>query len=948
MTNRAHMKSLVIAQRSTRVIPMNPTRAFWMPLLAGLLLALGACSDRTDAQLLASARGFLDKHETSAATIELKNLLQQNPESAEARFLLGKVLFDSGDAAGAETHLVRALEAGYSKDEVLPILASVMVAQQKSTLLVKQYGEVELKDDQAAAQFLTQIAAAHIVNKAPGKADAAIENALQRVPGFAPATLLRARLMAARGDAAAALALTEELLASKPDNAQAWAFKGDLLAQGKGANEPASAIVAYRKALGLKPDLVQAHVGVLTLLVEQRDFEAVGKQLDELKKALPRHPETQYFEGVLALSKGDAKKVRDITAALLRGSQQDPRVLVLAGQAEILLNSMTQAETLLGKAVQLAPEAQPPRRMLAQVYLNSGQADKALAILKPLLEGTAQDAGLLVLLGRAQLMSGDAKSAESSFARAAKLRPDDKRIQTSAALARLGKGQGTAALGELEAVAATDDGTTADMALISERLRRKEFDAALKAVNVLATKLPKSALPDFLRGRIAMQRRDTATARKSFEAALANDPAYVQAAANLAALDLGDGKPDAARARFEAVLKHDPANVNAHMALAQIAVRSGASKENVAKLIEAAIKANPVAPGPRAALIDLYMTAGDTALALSAAQTAVAAVPDDPDLLDRLGRVQQASGDVNQAIPTFTTMAGLQPTSALPHLRLADLHMASKNADAAAASIRRAMQADPRSLQAQQAGITLALREKQPAQALAIARTIQTQRPDDAIGFMVEGEIELAQKNHEPAIAALRKALTKPNSAMAAPQLHLALLGAKQNAEADRMAASWTKTHPDDTTFALHLSALAANQGNPVLAESRYREVLKRQPDNVLALNNLAFLLVKQKKPGAVALAERAVKLAPDQPLLMDTLALSYAQENQLAKAVALQARVVALAPDTHDYRLNLAKMQLQAGDTAAARVELSRLVALGKAYAGQEEVARVLKSLEN
>lgn len=927
---------------------MTSNRVLWIPLMACLLSILAACSERPDAELLASARGFLDKHETSAATIELKNLLQQNPESAEARFLLGKVLFDSGDAAGAETHLVRALEAGYSKDEVLPILASVMVAQQKSTLLVKQYGEVELKDDKAAAQFQTQIAAAYIVNKAPGKADAAIENALQRVPGFAPATLLRARLMAARGDAAAALALTEELLASKPDNAQAWAFKGDLLAQGKGGAEPASAIAAYRKALSLKPDLVQAHVAILTLLVEQRDFEAAGKQFDELKKALPRHPETQYFEGVLALSKGDAKKVRDITAALLRGSQQDPRVLVLAGQAEILLNSMTQAETLLGKAVQIAPEAQPPRRMLAQVYLNSGQADKALAILKPLLEGTAQDAGLLVLLGRAQLMAGDAKSAEASFTRAAKLRPDDKRIQTSAALTRLGKGQSAAALGELETVAAADDGTTADMALISERLRRREFDAALKAINGLAAKQPKSALPDFLRGRIAMQRRDTTAARKSFEAALAKEPVYFQAATSLAALDMADGKQDAARGRFEAVLQHDPANVNARMALAQIAVRSGASKEAVAKLIEAAIKANPAAPGPRAALIDLYLTAGDTALALSAAQTAVAAAPDDPDLLERLGRVQLASGDINQAIPTFTKMAALRPTSALPHLRLADAYMASKNADAAAASIRRAMQAEPLSLPAQRAGIALALREKQPAQALVIARTVQSQRPDDAIGFLVEGEIELAQKNYEPAIASLRKALTKPESAMAAPQLHLALLGAKQNAEAERMAASWAKTHPDDTGFALHLSALAASQGNPVLAESRYRDVLKRQPDNVLALNNLAFLLIKQNKPGAVTLAERAVKLAPEQPLLMDTLALSYAQENQVAKAVALQTRVVALAPDTHDYRLNLAKLHLQAGDIAAARVELSTLVALGKAYAGQDEVARVLKTLGN
>ena len=913
-------------------------------LVAGLAV-LGACSGSSDAELLASARGYLAKRENAAAIIELRNLLQQNPEQREGRFLLGKALLETGDVAGAEVQLQRALDAGQPDNEVLPLLASAMVALKKSTLLVQQYGSVELKDDRAAAEFQTQLAIAHMSNNAMGKAEAAVAGALQRAPAYAPAALLQAQLKAARGDLADAQTLVEELLKRAPDNAAAWALKGDLLARSNGA-DGAPALAAYRKALDLQPALVPAHVAIMSLLVAKRDFDAVAKHWEEMKKVLPQHPETQYFEGVLAFSKGDAKRVREITALLLRSPQPDSRVLLLAGQAELQLNAITQAEALLGKAVLVAPKSAPPRHMLAEVYLRTGQAEKALGLLKPVLEGPAPDADLLVLLGRAQLMTGDAMSAEASFNRAAKLRPNDKRLLTSAALSRLGKGQGAAALSELETVAASDAGTTADLALISERLRRREFDAALKAVNALAAKQPKMALPDFLRARIALQRGDPTAARRGFEAALVKDPAFFQAVASLATLDIADGKPDVARGRFEAVLQRDPANVNAHLALAQMAARGGASKENVAKLIEGAINANPAAPGPRAALIDHYMAAGDAALALSAAQVAVAAAPDDPDLLDRLGRVQQAAGNMNQAIPIFSQVVALQPTSALPLLRLADAHMANKNADAAAASVRRAMLADPRSLPAQRAGIALALREKQPAQALTIARTVQTQRPDDALGFLLEGEIELMRHNHELAIAAMRKGLSRPNAAEVAPRLHLALLDAKQNAEADRMATSWVKAHPDDIGFALHLSDLASTQGNPGLAESRYRDVLKRQPDNVLALNNLAYLLVKQKKPGAVALAEQAVKLAPDRPLFMDTLALGYAQDNQLPKALELQKRVVAREPGIPDYRLTLAKLQIQAGDTVAARAELAKLVALGKEFSSQEEVASLLKTL--
>lgn len=49
-------------------------------------------------------------------------------------------------------------------------------------------------------------------------------------------------------------------------------------------------------------------------------------------------------------------------------------------------------------------------------------------------------------------------------------------------------------------------------------------------------------------------------------------------------------------------------------------------------------------------------------------------------------------------------------------------------------------------------------------------------------------------------------------------------------------------------------------------AEAYYRQVLELRPNQALALNNLAYLLVKLKKPGALPLAQRAVALAPRRP----------------------------------------------------------------------------------
>jgi len=122
--------------------------------------------------------------------------------------------------------------------------------------------------------------------------------------------------------------------------------------------------------------------------------------------------------------------------------------------------------------------------------------------------------------------------------------------------------------------------------------------------------------------------------------------------------------------------------------------------------------------------------------------------------------------------------------------------------------------------------------------------------------------------------------------------------------------------------------------------------VLAVKPDHALSLNNVAWLLLQQKKPGALDHAERAVKAAPDQPALRDTLAQVLAAEGKLAQAVEMQKAAVALRPEDPGLRLNLAGFYTQANEKKLARAELERLAALGDRFNRQAEVEAALKAL--
>src|SRR5436305_305712 len=247
-----------------------------------------------------------------------------------------------------------------------------------------------------------------------------------------------------------------------------------------------------------------------------------------------------------------------------------------------------------------------------------------------------------------------------------------------------------------------------------------------------------------------------------------------------------------------------------------------AGKQEVPTLLDKAIRLNPAAPAPRARLVELHLRSNDPRAAVAAAQDAVAAFPENPELLDLLGQAQLASGDAAQALATFNSLVSLRRTSPQALLRVADAHMALHDHAAARKSINRAIALAPNFLPAQRGLIMVELAAGDPDRALAVARTIQQSHPDESVGYRYVGEIEASRGKWDAAAAAYRSGLARAPSSELATRLHGSLIAATKRAEADAFAATWLAQHPQDAAFISYLGDAAVARGDLATAESRY------------------------------------------------------------------------------------------------------------------------------
>lgn len=908
-------------------------------LLLAVALALGGCSPSLPA-LLEKARAAQAKGDPAASAIHLANALAIDPRNVEALLLLGRALSEAGEFADAEKALSRAASLGATPPQYLATKATALLELEKFRQVLE---EIQAEDAGGDAALRAEIAVArgraHLRLGALEEARAQFLLALPNRPDDARIGL--AHVAAAEGQEQEAHRVLAENLAAATPRADSWVAQADLL---RGAGKTDEALAAFRRAFKADSRHVAARLGASFILVARGRFEEARKELEPIRRVAPGHPGLNFALAYLHLREGRYGACRE---ALERVSRQIPEHMPSLLLSGILLDATghhEQAHSAFRAYLSRNPGQIYARKMLAVTLLKLAQPKSAATVLAPLLAMPLQDTEIFALAGQAYIQLGQVALAQKYLEQAVKAAPENPGVRSRLGVTRLAAGDRQGALADLEAslVLNPADAKTENYLVIA-LLGAREHERALKAADAMIAKRAKDPISHLIYGAVRLARKEVPQARASFEEALRLRASYFPAAAALANLDARNGDQQAAIGRMQAVLKHDPKNLDAMLMLATLELQAQRREAAVATLRRAQIE-HPQAAEPYMMIAEIQLRGGDAAEAISIARQARELNPRDAKAVELLARSQMAAGDATGAISGYTTLAEMRPTSVDARIGLAEAYSGAGNHREAIATLLKALEVDKKGARVRTALAMAYLLAKRYPEALESAQALQ--RANVAAGHAIEGDVHFAREEFSRAAAAYRRADALEPSGLMRVRAHAAEAKAAKGSASEAPLREWLARHPSDLDVRLYLADLHAAAGRHDAAVQEYLALLKTAPGDFRVLNNLAWTLNELKDARATQYAQQAFRIAPNNPVVLDTLGWILASQGKVQEGLGMLVKAVTLAPENPGMRFRLAQAFVQSGDLGRARTELKYLVEKGGRFPQADQAQALLRKI--
>jgi uncharacterized protein (TIGR03790 family) len=166
----------------------------------------------------------------------------------------------------------------------------------------------------------------------------------------------------------------------------------------------------------------------------------------------------------------------------------------------------------------------------------------------------------------------------------------------------------------------------------------------------------------------------------------------------------------------------------------------------------------------------------------------------------------------------------------------------------------------------------------------------------------------------------------------------------KPGAEVEAALQRAVDLEPRLVAVHLMLADMASARGSSDAAIAHYRLALKTDPNQVAALNNLAYALADKKDAAAEALplAEKAYRLSNQAPIVADTLGWIHLKLDHVAAALPLIERAAAALASEVDVLVHAATVNLAANNLERAKMFLDAAVKADPAAAGRDDVKAI------
>ncbi|MDO6687750.1 MULTISPECIES: XrtA/PEP-CTERM system TPR-repeat protein PrsT [unclassified Agarivorans] len=848
-----------------------------------LTMALTACGGDSAEQHLSKASGYLAENNQNAAIIELKNAIKKDAALAQARLTLGEIYLERGNYLAAEKELNRALELNAEKEQVIPLLARTYLNQGQPDEIGSLLSDNRPFKLETETELLAIHALALFRNGQIDQARTTLSQAQELGIEGTYSKMVKASISAADQQLASANETINQLSEEAPNNTDVWLLKGHLASL---ADDNATAVLAYQKAVELAPEAVQFTLYLAQAMVKNKQFDEAEPYLNNILKVAPNHMLSNQLKAYIRFQAEDFDAAFELSTKALQNGSHNTATQIVAGISAYKLQKYEQALTQLERVINKDPNNALAQRLYVTTQFRIGQLDSAFNQLNQPSIAAAQDSDFLSTV--------------------------------SLQLNRLGRTEEAIQIAEK---AAQSGGLAEKAKLGLLKLKQNDLDG-IEILNEVLAEQPNHAQAFLGLQTYSYQQGNTEEVLKALNQWIAEHPADQSVKLFKGAILEQQERYDEALSAYQAILKDQPNDVAAKLFSSSVYVQKGEIDKAYQLVYEVKIE-QPENLRAFEFLMSHASQIDKIEEVKSLIDEQLATAPESTLLTEQLGRYYLFKKDFPQAITTFEKIDPMLRDDRVWQL-IGDLYLQAEQQDKAVATFKEWLENSPLSLVAYVKNInileaagklkeavslsTQAMKLFKTNQKIIFVNSVLQLKAGDAVAsqdaldqlepFQLEtpaalqqqGYIYLVQKNWPAAIETFDALYKKYPSTQTANLLIKSYKNAGNIDQAISFIKSAMEQHKEAAQpLQLQLAELQM-QAEPNEALAQYHVIIEKEPENVIALNNLAWVYHEMGKPvEALLYAEKAHILKPDIPQVTDTYGY------MLLKAGKVQQATVAL-----------------------------------------------------
>ncbi|WP_019029187.1 XrtA/PEP-CTERM system TPR-repeat protein PrsT [Colwellia piezophila] len=835
-------------------------------LCFSLALAISACSEQVSVEShLANAKNYLSENKINESIIELKNVIRADSKNAEARFLLGQIYLNLGDGVLAVKELERAQQLKYADNKVLPLLARayILTDSDAEVLALSESASELANEEQSHYLAYKTLAALRSEQNEQAKTSVTLAQSLSQQSLYSMLAL--AYLQFTENNFDEVSVLISRILTIDPKQVDAIMLQGKV---GVVTKDYQQAAISFKRYLDLQPRSGIVQLLLADALLKSDQHAEAEKYADAILAKIPSQPFANYIKAMVAFNSKNFDQASEHAERALSANFNPFNLKLVAGASAFYLKNWQQSYHHLSPIVEYLPKIHQARRMLAVTQLELGLVEEINATIGDFDPDQAGDAKFISSLSYKLLELGATDEARKLLEKNESASANNASDAARQGILKLMMNDPSGLQNLQAAVILDPEFIEAELALAFASLQKNDIEKARVIATKWQQKYSDKAGGYNLMASIAIKEKNYQQAEQSLKQSLLLEPDNIFALTEqLRSARLQENEV-LSKQRVDYLITLTPSNnkVLRHyfgiyrneMALAKLQAAYQADKTDIKKAI-------------------LVTEAMVTLAQYKQAESLLLDLQDTPNLPKRYWKLtvfnSQRQNDIKKVESGLEAWLKARPYHIEPVILLADLHANSGHNERALSVVKRGLAYHKDNLVLQLINMQLLLNSQQIIPAKKLYKKLAVANINEALKQGLQGRIYLLEEEYTQAIPKLTQFYKIYPSSHNAVYLAGAYLGNEEQTNAVKVLEHYLTIEPHENRIKTMLAGIYLDSDtNKAIAV--YGEVIKRQPSNVVAHNNLAWLFLEQSNMDkALMHAKEAFSLAPHIPNVADTYA---------------------------------------------------------------------------